>query len=70
MILKKGNGAKPNPFIMTCPICECKFTFEDEDVKHLMMVGDLCGVSVHCPECNTLCSQLFKELEEYYESEE
>ena len=68
-ILEKGNGTKPSLFIMTCPTCGCKYTFEDEDVKHLVMKEDLCGVGVHCPECNTLCCQLYNELEEYFEED-
>lgn len=66
-ILEHGNGNKPVPFIMKCPICGCKFTFEDEDVKHLFATEGLVGVGVHCPECNTLCCSLYNDL---YEAEE
>lgn len=69
-ILKHGKGYKPDPMVMKCPTCGCKFTFEDEDVKHLYAVGDLVGVGVHCPECNTLCSSLYNDLEEFYEDYE
>lgn len=48
-ILEHGDGSKPVPFVMNCPICGCKFTFEDEDVKHMFAVGLVVGVGVHCP---------------------
>lgn len=69
-ILEKGRGYKPNPLIMKCPTCGCKFTFENEDVKHMYKEGNLMGAVVHCPECNTLCCNLYNDMEEYYEAEE
>ena len=68
-ILEHGNGSKPVPFVMNCPICGCKFTFEDEDVKHMYVVGSMVGVGVHCPECSTLCSSLYNDLCEHEEFE-
>lgn len=70
IILEQGEGCKPVPFVMKCPICGCKFAFEDEDVKHLYAVNHLIGVGVHCPECNTLCTALYNDLEEYDDEEE
>ena len=69
-ILVKGDGCKPNPLIMNCPYCGCKFTFEEEDVKHMYKKGDLMGAVVHCPECKTLCCSLYNDMEEHCEDED
>lgn len=69
-ILRHGNGNKPVPFVMVCPICGCKFTFDSEDVEHLYATGGLVGVGVHCPECDTLCCSPYNDLDEYEEFEE
>ena len=61
-IIKHGDGDKPEPLVMECPICGCEFAFEDEDVKHLYAINHLLGVGVHCPECNTLCASLYNDL--------
>lgn len=70
IILEKGNGSpEPEILIMKCPHCGCKFTFEDEDVKHVYTVGELMGAVVNCPECNGLCSSLYNDMEMYIEED-
>lgn len=69
-ILVKGNkDPKPEILIMDCPICGCKFTFEDEDVKQVYTQGDLMGAVVNCPDCNALCSELYNDMEMYFEED-
>lgn len=60
----KSGGLKGLVFTIKCPFCGCEFEYNRTDVIEFIIKNrSIVGCSVKCPECNTILSGGYKDIE-------
>lgn len=60
----KSGGLKGLVFTTKCPFCGCEFEYNRTDVIEFIIKNrSIVGCSVKCPECNTIFSGGYKDIE-------